>query len=411
MKVFFCLWVSCCLAGFVRAELVSWNRFRGEDGAGVASVPGLPTKFSTSSELWKVDLAGVGHSSPVVHGDLVFLTAVPEEKPDHRQLRCYRLGNGKLAWAREYPFVANKKHKLNSYVSSTPVVTEEMVYVVWTEKASSEVRAWRHDGSKVWERRFGRFEAQHGSGSSPVMAGGVLVVSQENLNNESSYIYGLNPADGATVWKVARPCTKTPYATPAVREVNGKTEVVFCSTTFGVTAFDAASGKLSWEFNPNFQQRCVGSPVLMGDRVYVGTGQGGGGKESCIVALKDGKASKAYEIKRGLPYVPTGLYYDGRLFLVADGGVLACHEAATGKEIYRKRVTGPTYASPVCLNNRIYICSREGEVVVLKSDGSGELIDRSDLGEEIRATPTVAGKSLLIRTASKLYCFGGEKKL
>jgi len=72
--------LACALA--LCAHAGDWPRFRGPNGSGVAQTTGLPEKFGPERNvIWKTALP-LGHSSPVVSGDRVFLTAV--EKKDGR---------------------------------------------------------------------------------------------------------------------------------------------------------------------------------------------------------------------------------------------------------------------------------------------------------------------------------------
>ncbi|MHC4071977.1 MAG: hypothetical protein ACYTGS_08105 [Planctomycetota bacterium] len=53
-------------------------------------------------------------------------------------------------------------------------------------------------------------------------------------------------------------------------------------------------------------------------------------------ATKDARQSHlAWEIQRGIPETPSLLYCRGKLYLLRDGGMLTCLEAATGRSIHR----------------------------------------------------------------------------
>ena len=57
--------------------------------------------------------------------------------------------------------------------------------------------------------------------------------------------------------------------------------------------------------------------------------------ENVLVAVKPGErgdpsqARPAWKFSRGLPYVASPLFYDGRLYLIRDGGLLSSFEART----------------------------------------------------------------------------------
>src|SRR5436190_20964523 len=139
-----------CTAPAVQAD--NWTRFRGPNGTGVATDRDIPVKFDEKSGiLWKVPLPGVGHSSPVVWGNRLFLqTALGNAK--ERQLLCLDAVTGKQLWARPLPGVATrtKIHKYSSYASSTPAVDKDRVYLVFWDGIDIHMRAFDHDGNQLW---------------------------------------------------------------------------------------------------------------------------------------------------------------------------------------------------------------------------------------------------------------------
>ncbi len=52
-----------------------WPRFRGPNGSGVSLSKTIPTTWTDQDFNWKIPLPGAGHSSPVLWGTRVFLTA------------------------------------------------------------------------------------------------------------------------------------------------------------------------------------------------------------------------------------------------------------------------------------------------------------------------------------------------
>lgn len=126
--------------------------------------------------------------------------------------------------------------------------------------------------------------------------------------------------------------------------------------------------------------------------------------------LKDiSKSHVAWQSRRGVPEVPSPLYYRGHLYLVRNGAVLTCLDARTGKEAYprqRLRPGGIFYASPVAGDGKVYLSSDAGVVIVLKARAHFEVLAENDLGESIRATPAIADGKIYLRTAGHLYAFG-----
>ena len=107
--------------------------------------------------------------------------------------------------------------------------------------------------------------------------------------------------------------------------------------------------------------------------------------------------------------VPTPLVKDGRLFLWGDDGVVSCLRVATGETVWRERVEGGFYASPVWVGGYLYNVSKNGEVVVLAAGDAFEVLHRIPLGESSYATPAVAGGVMTLRTNSHLFSLGGRR--
>jgi hypothetical protein len=117
----------------------------------------------------------------------------------------------------------------------------------------------------------------------------------------------------------------------------------------------------------------------------------------------------AWQVRRGVPEVPSPLYYQGRVYMIRNGGVLTCVDARTGKELWprtRLGATGIYYASPVGGDGKIYLCSDSGVVTVLRSAADFEVLAENELGESIRATPALVDGKIYLRTAGHLYAYG-----
>ncbi|MEI9894093.1 MAG: hypothetical protein WDN28_09450 [Chthoniobacter sp.] len=116
--------------------------------------------------------------------------------------------------------------------------------------------------------------------------------------------------------------------------------------------------------------------------------------------------------EKGAPYVASPLYYDGKLFLVKDGGFATLYDAATGKILYEKQrlgVPGDYYVSPTLMNNRIYPRPRtSGTLLILDAKATDKpvVLSKLDLGEYLAASPAFAGGKIYIRTKEKLFAFG-----
>jgi outer membrane protein assembly factor BamB len=110
--------------------------------------------------------------------------------------------------------------------------------------------------------------------------------------------------------------------------------------------------------------------------------------------------------------VASPLFYDGRLYLIRDGGLISSFEARTGKPYYtqeRLNALGSYYASPVAADGRIYLASLPGKLTVLKAGGDQpEVLHQADFGDRIFASPALVGDKLYLRTQTNLYAFSRE---
>jgi outer membrane protein assembly factor BamB len=122
------------------------------------------------------------------------------------------------------------------------------------------------------------------------------------------------------------------------------------------------------------------------------------------------QTSIAWSERKGVPGVPSPLYYRGRLYTFLNGGIVYCREAETGKLIYSGRLgaLGDYYSSPVAADDKVYIASAEGEVVVLNAGDELKVLARNKLDGGILATPALVGSSIYVRTETHLYAFGSR---
>jgi outer membrane protein assembly factor BamB len=115
----------------------------------------------------------------------------------------------------------------------------------------------------------------------------------------------------------------------------------------------------------------------------------------------------AWNLQNGIPEIPSPLYYSGRLYLVRDGGILSCVNAATGQVIYRERMgaTGQYMASPILANDHLYLLSAKGVLSVVRCGDRFELVHQAALNEATGATPALDQNSLYIRTEDAMLVF------
>ena len=394
----------------------NWPRFRGPNGSGVSDATTIPAQWTETNYNWKVTLPGVGHSSPVVWGKRLFVTC-GENATARRTVVCLEAASGRTLWKQDYPSKTFQQNNDNSYATASPAADADGVVVSWATPEEVVLLALDNDGKEQWRRSLGPFVAAHGSGSSPIITGDVVVLSddQDDLSAKpeakskavgKSFVVAVDRKTGKTRWQLERNSNQASYATPCVRALDdGRSELIVNSTAHGITGVDLATGKIDWELGGLFVKRCVGSPVWGEGLVVADEGSGGVGAH--LVAVKPGPPpALAYELQKPLPYVPTPLIKDGKLFLWGDNGAVACLRAATGELVWRDKVDATFYSSPVWVNHRLYGVSKAGDVFVLGTGDTFELLARVPLGEKSFATPAIAGGVMYLRTYSQLFSLG-----
>lgn len=406
------------LATSVVAADDNWPRFRGPNGTGISAATTIPATWTSNDYRWVSTLPGGGHSSPVIVGSRVFATCA-DDATAKRVLVCLDAANGKIAWQREYASTTFRQNKDCSYATSTPAADERGVVAVWPSPEQVLMVALDNDGKETWRRDFGPLVSYHGFGTSPIIVGNLVIFNNDqddpnalpaSVKNKpavagKSFLIALDRATGKTRWQLDRRTQLGTYGVPCLRG----NELILCSLAYGVTGVDLATGNVNWELPRVFDQRCVSSPALHGDIIFQGCGIGGAG--TYFTAVKAGARPKQiYQLEKPVPYVPTALVKDGRLFAWSDAGSVACLDAATGKLIWRDRVQGAFYSSPIWAGGRLYNIAKSGDVFVIAAGDKFELLARIPLGEKSFASPAAANGTLYLRTYTKLFSLGGRKK-
>ena len=383
----------------------NWTRFRGKNGAGISEQKGIPVTWSPGDYAWNVALPGVGHSSPVIWNDKLFLTSAVD-RGAVRYLFCLNARTGRQIWARAIGLNRSHKHKKNSWASSTPTVDGERVYVAFADKESYLLAAYDMEGNLVWRRNLGSFESQHGQGVSPIVFEDLVIIPDDQ--DGPSSIIAVNRRTGKTVWSTLRSVRRTSYATPLVLRRPGKTPQLICASgAMGVTSLDPQTGRLNW-YTGEFPLRTVASPILADGLIISSCGGGGIGK--LLIAVDPnghGDVSKTnirWQRNRTLPYVPTPVAYRGHIFLWDDNGVVSCLETATGRNIWTKRIGGNFSGSPICIDGKLYIMNEQGDVVVIAASPRYRFFGKTPLGDPSHATPAIADGRLYLRTYHRVFC-------
>jgi len=402
--------VLCGLVICVPLHAQEWTRFRGPNGSGVGSAADVPTRWTASDFNWRIPLPGTGHGSPVLWGRRLFVVSAPEQTAQ-QIVSCVSADDGSTTWQRTFESQTHRKHELNSFASSTPVVDERRLYFCWASPAEYVVQALDHDGQPQWRVDLGPFKAGHGFGASPILSGDLLIVPNEQ-EGESALV-ALDCRTGEVRWKIPRQ-TQATYSTPCIYHGEGRVpELIFTNWRRGITAVDPHTGNVNWEtsvFDQTHSETAIASPIVYGNLVLGTCGYLGYATHTAAVradGAQPAKVEQVYRVDRGAPLSTTPVAADGLLFLWADEGIVTCVDADDGETYWRKRVGGKYYGSPVIIGGRVFCLSSNGSAVVLAAERKYQLLARNPLGEGSHSTPAIANGEMYLRTFTHLMSIGG----
>jgi outer membrane protein assembly factor BamB len=396
--------VVLVLAADVRAE--EWPGWRGPRGDGTSAEKDIPLHWSSSDNVaWKTPIPGRGHSSPAIWGDRVFLTTCLEPEQE-RVLLCLDRRDGKLLWQRVVLTAPlEKKHKLNSFASSTPATDGKHVWVTFLAMPNMEAACYDVEGNKVWQVSPGEFHSVHGFCTPPVLYKDLVILNGDQ-DDPRAFVVALEKETGKERWRIHRPGLRS-YCPPLIVEAGGRAQMVLAGSKC-VAAYDPDTCKELWIIHGPTEQY-VASLVYANDLFFLTCGF----PERHLMAIRpdgSGDITKTHVAwrRKGVPagYVPSPIAHGDYFYVVADEGQAGCFDAKTGKEEWLRRM-GPHFsASPVSAGDYLYFLADDGITTVLRAGATFDVVNRNELGEECSASPAIAHGQLFIRSLHNLYCIG-----
>ena len=407
----------------------NWHHWRGPHATGVAVDANPPTTWSeTENVRWKIAIPGVGHASPIIWEDKIFIQTAIEGKEEKSEddnpfggffqrgsgskykfdLLAINRSDGSILWQKTLREISPHEgtHRDATYASNSPVTDGEHIYAYFGSRGLYCVDMM---GNVKWEKDVGTMYKRNtfGEGSSPVLHGNTLVIVQDHEGN--SFITALDKRTGDVLWKTDRN-ERTTWFSPIVVEQEGKPQVITTGTN-RVRSYDLETGKLLWE-GDGLTANAIPSPVAADGFAYLMSGFRGNELQAVHLAKAMGNISGSeavvWEYGRDTPYVPSPLLYGDILyFLKSNDGILSAFNTKTGKAYYGpKRLQGVSgvYASIVGAADRIYIAGRNGTVNVVQHGSEFTIIAENTLDDSFNASPAVVGSELYLRGGKYLYC-------
>ena len=239
----------------------NWSQFRGADAQGVAvGDRPLPIEFGVDKNvIWKTPI-NPGHSSPCVWGDRIFLTG-----STGRELEtiCIDRSSGALLWRKSIEVESfERAQQVNSPASPTPTADGKRVFVYF---GSFGLICYDFAGQEQWRREMSDRSNTFGTGASPIMAGGFLILNRDT--NRKSFVEAIDPPTGRTVWKTDRTGIQSGWSTPVVRRTGDIDELIIFGA-FRLMGYDLRDGSERWSVPGIADEPCV-TPAIGEGLVYV----------------------------------------------------------------------------------------------------------------------------------------------
>jgi outer membrane protein assembly factor BamB len=425
----------------------SWPSFRGVTAAGVADGQHLPDTWdgkAGANILWHVPIPGLGHSSPIVWGDTIFVATAVSTLPnasfkpglygdgdaseDHSPQKWELLAIDKKTGAVRWTRVAaegtprDKRHIKSTYASATPATDGRIVVASF---GSMGLHAFDVAGHFLWKVDYGKVNMgaydlpafEWGPASSPIIWNDLVIIQIDT--QADSFLLALKADTGETVWKTNREEMPS-WGSPTVASTPGGPVLVTNAANF-VRAYDPRTGKELWRVGKS--SKITAPTPIYADGVFV-IASGRAPERPIFVVRPDATGDVTLEANqtsntgvvwsktaRG-PYMPTPLAYNGVLYVLANNGLFDAYNLKTGDEVYRQRLpnVGSGFsASPVAADGKIYLSSEDGDMLVVKAGADFAHIATNPMGELLMATPALSDGVMYVRSSNGLFAVGQKK--
>lgn len=415
----------------------NWPQFRGLSSRGIADGQKVPVNWSVETNqniAWKTPIPGLGHSCPVIWGDLVFVTSavaadadtsirignygdylsVPESAEHDYCLYALDRQSGEIRWSqvarRGVPQV--KRHLKSTHANPTCCTNGECVIAFF---GSEGLYCYDLTGRLLWQRDLGFLDSgwfydsdyQWGFAASPVLVGDRVIVQCDI--QKGSFIAAFRWKDGEPLWRTDR--DEIPgWSTPTVCETAAG-PIVVTNGSRRIRGYDARDGAELFEMAGN-SEVVVPTPQFAYQTIFVTSGYKpiqpiyaiSPDSRGDISLTEESTSSSAvkWALRRHGPYLPTPLVYRGFLYTLDNSGLLSCYEATTGRRVYRERIKGfgsiSFVASPIAANGHIFAPAEDGQVIVIKAGPKFEVLHANPTGEPLLASPAIAQNMFFIRS-------------
>ena len=411
----------------------NWPQWRGPGGQGVSAETAVPTEWQPDRNVaWKVPLPP-GHSSPVVWGDRLYLTAAVEGEvipgakavghtvggkpwihPDSvaadrkHTLKVLALDTrtGKTLWERTAyeGAVHDARHRRSSFAGPTAATDGRRVFAYFGPEG---LYAYSSDGTLLWKSVEKFPTLGLGTGTSPVLFRNLVIVQRDEDNGDRSALVAYDQDSGKEAWRTSRD-VQISWATPALVEVQGHTELVTNASEF-IIGYDPATGKELWRTG-GVESNAIHTPIVGHGLVFVTAGF----PAKKVIAVRPGEvaadARVAWQYAKGTGYVLSNILYGDYLYLLTDNGIVTCLDPKTGEIKYEGgRVPVPSrfMGSPVAFGGYVAMTSEDGDTFMLKAGPTHQIVRTNSVDEPVFASPAISNGRIYIRGDKHLFAIGG----
>ena len=436
--------LAACTAQDLPEKTIHWPQFRGPQARGVAEGFSTPTTWDApqgEGVRWKTPIPGLGHSSPVIWGDRLFVTTAVSgaqndslrvglygdiapvlDKSEHEwKVYCLDKASGSVLWERtaHRGVPAFDRHTKATQANATPATDGKHLVAFF---GSEGLHCYDVEGNLLWKKDLGSLDAgfyrvpdaQWGFGSSPILWRDLVIVQCDVQKN--SFVAAFNVQTGEDVWRTARADVPT-WGTPTVFEGPQRAELVVNGYR-EIAGYDPLTGRELWTFAGGADIP-VPTPFVAHDLIYITSSHSEPrpiyalrlGIEGTVTVPESGESNEAiaWWLRGAGTYMQTPIVVGDLLFTCNDNGVFTVRDARTGEEIERRRIGGGESgftASAVSADGKLYYASEDGTVHVLRADRAAEELAVNAMGEICMATPAISEGVIYIRTHKHVYALG-----
>ena len=352
---------------------------------------------------WKVAV-GVGHSSPIIAGDSVYIFARQGENEIMRRLRR---SDGKEIWREGYaaPYEMNPAAQGHGKgPKSTPVYAAGKIYALGISGVVSCYDA--PTGKVVWRKNFAsQFPATapvFGTAMSPLVENNLLIVHLGGAGKGA--LTALETKTGRTRWQWTG--DGPAYASPVVVTLGGVRQIV-TQSQLQCIGIEAATGKLLWSvpFTTPYEQNSV-TPLVVGDMIVFA------GVQKPTFALRVRKNGAAWTAERAwensdLPlYMSSPVVSGTRIYGMSAkrSGQLFSLDAATGKTLWTGEGRFGDNASVWDSGDYVLALNTGADLHVYRKAGDKlESVAQYTVADSpVWASPALSGNQILVKDENAL---------